>query len=285
MLEKGLSVNSREAYGHDLEKFLAFTEEQGLDPLTVSLQDFYQFVSSLSKDGIIDRSVARIISGLRSFYRYLVLDGYIKENPMELLEAPHIGKYLPTVLTLNEVDRLIASVDLGERFGQRNRTIIEVLYSCGLRVSELCSLKLSQLYLTEGYIRVTGKGSKERLVPISPSAIHELELWFPLRAELKVYPGNEDFVFLTNRGKNIGRIMVFHIIQQQAALAGITKTISPHTLRHTFATHLLEGGANLRAIQAMLGHEDISTTEIYMHLDVTDLRREVLEHFPRNSRR
>jgi integrase/recombinase XerD len=235
--------------------------------------------------GICARSVARIISGVRSFYRFLLLDGYIENDPTELLESPKIGKHLPEVLSIEEIDKLLSVIDLSQLTGQRDRTVIEMLYSCGLRVSELCNLTLSDLFLDEGFLRVTGKGSKQRLVPISPRAIHELKLWFIDRNNIEPRAGEEDFVFLSQkRRQRLSRITVFHFIKIHAEAAGIVKTISPHTFRHSFATHLLEGGANLRAIQAMLGHESIATTEIYTHIDRRFLHEQVLNHFPRNKR-
>jgi integrase/recombinase XerD len=230
------------------------------------------------------RSQCRILSGVRSFYHYLQLDGYRDDDPTELLESPTLGEHLPEVLSTAEVDQLEASIDLSKWEGHRNRAIIEVLFSCGLRVSELVTLRLSNLYLDDGFLRVNGKGSKERLVPISPKAVKELGLWFDDRRRMTIKPGEEDYVFLNRRGAHLTRTMILIMIKRQAAEAGITKTISPHTLRHSFATALLEGGADLRAIQAMLGHESIGTTEIYTHIDTTTLRQEILEHHPRNMR-
>ena len=228
------------------------------------------------------RSQARVLSGLRSFYRFLVLDGFIENDPTELLESPAQAQHLPEVLSTQEVDMLEAAVDLSKAEGHRNRAIIEVLFSCGLRVSELVNLKLSNLYLDDGFIRVGGKGNKERLVPISPRAIRELRFWFDDRNRLTIKPGQEDYVFLNRRGHRLTRTMILIIIKRLAEAAGIQKTISPHTLRHSFATALLQGGADLRAIQAMLGHESISTTEIYTHIDTATLREEILKHHPRN---
>ncbi len=285
MLEMGLSANTREAYWHDLEKFLAFLRTENLDPLAAKLDDIHRFTWTLTDVGISARSVARILSGIRAFYRFLVLNEYMESDPTRLLQTPKIGQRLPTVLTIGEVDRIIASVDMTEREGLRNRTIIELLYSCGLRVSEVCGLKISGLNLDEEYLRVEGKGSKERLVPLSPRAIRELKLWLVDREQIKVRQGEEDYVFLSfRRGRQLSRITVFRFIKFQVAAAGITKTISPHTFRHTFATHLLEGGADLHSIQMMLGHESIATTEIYTHLDQRALRQEILEHHPRNLR-
>ena len=222
---------------------------------------------------------------MRSFYRFLQLDGYRDDDPTELLESPVLGEHLPEVLTTVEVDTLEDSIDRSKWEGQRNRAIIEVLFSCGLRVSELVNLKLTDLYLTEQYVRVFGKGSKERLVPISPRAIRELELWFMDRNQMVIKPGEEDYVFLNRRGAHLTRVMILIMIKRQAEVAGIAKTISPHTLRHSFATALLEGGADLRAIQALLGHESIGTTEIYTHIDMSTLRQQILEHHPRNMKK
>jgi integrase/recombinase XerD len=212
----------------------------------------------------------------------MLLDGYIDADPAELLESPNLGKHLPEVLSTPEVDKLEKGIDLTTKEGQRNKAIIEVLFSCGLRVSELVNLKLSQLFLDEGFVQVIGKGSKERLVPISRRAIKELNLWFYDRKQLDIKTGEEDYVFLNRRGSHLTRTMILIMIKKQAEKAGIKKTISPHTMRHSFATALLKGGADLRAIQAMLGHEDIGTTEIYTHIDITTLRQEILEHHPRN---
>ena len=282
-LEKSLSSNTVQAYLNDVTKLFQYLEGEGVHPYDVTLEHLEIFSASLHDLGIQARSQARILSGLRSFYHYLVMDDYIQTDPSELLESPQIGLHLPEVLTLEEIDNLIEQVDLSSKEGQRNRTILEILYSCGLRVSELCNLKLSDLYLDEKFIKVEGKGSKQRLVPISPRAIRELQLYFIDRNQITIKEGYEDFVFISKRGKNISRIMVFHIIKELAEAIGLKKTISPHTFRHSFATHLIEGGANLRAIQCMLGHESIGTTEIYTHMDTYRLRSEIIEHHPRNN--
>lgn len=284
-LEKNFSPNTIAAYRNDLRHLLRYAEEQGLALTAVKLPDLQHFAATLHEHGIGPKSQARILSGVRSLYRYLLLDGYIDADPTELLESPHLGEHLPEVLSTEEVDQLEAAIDLSKPEGHRNRAMIEVLFSCGLRVSELVALRLSCLYLDEKFIRVMGKGSKERLVPISDRAIHELRLWFDDRSRLDIKPGEEDYVFLNRRGKHLTRTMVLIFIKQYAEDAGIKKTISPHTLRHSFATALLKGGADLRAIQTMLGHEDITTTEIYTHIDTSDLRREILEHHPRNMLR
>lgn len=284
-LEKSLSANSIEAYLTDLDKLIRFVESEGKDFATISYQDLQQFVAQLRDIGIHPRSQARIISGIKSFYRFLLLDEYITVDPTELLESPKIGLKLPEVLTVNEINDILDTIDLSLPEGQRNRAMLEVLYSCGLRVSELISLRYSDVYFDEGFIRVEGKGSKQRLVPISETAIREIKNYLLDRNLMVVKKGFEDILFLSRRGTALSRIMVFHIIKQQTEMAGIHKNVSPHTFRHSFATHLLEGGANLRAIQEMLGHEKITTTEIYTHIDRQFLRKEILEHHPRSRRR
>ncbi len=284
-LEKALSDNTIEAYLTDLDKLFAFLALEGIGFAEVTTDELETFSAGLRDIGIHPRSQARILSGIRSFYRFLVMDDYIRQDPTELLESPQLGKHLPDVLTVEEIDNLIGAIDRSTREGQRNCAILETLYSCGLRVSELCGLKLSDLYLKEGFIKVEGKGSKQRLVPISRRAVGELENYLLFRDEAEILPGYEDFVFISRRGKNISRIMVFHIIKELAQQVGIKKQVSPHTFRHSFATHLLEGGANLRAIQCMLGHESIGTTEIYTHIDRNRLREEIIGHHPRNLKR
>lgn len=281
-LEKSLSENTVQAYLTDLDKLFAYLTLENIDYTQVTLQDLETFSAGLHDIGIHPRSQARILSGIRSFYHFLVLDDYIQQDPTELLESPQIGKHLPDVLSVEEIDALIGSIDRSTREGQRNCAILETLYSCGLRVSELCNLKISDLYFDEGFIKVEGKGSKQRLVPISPRAINEIRNYFIERNQGLIKPEYEDFVFISRFGKNISRIMAFHIIKELASLIGLKKKISPHTFRHSFATHLLEGGANLRAIQCMLGHESIGTTEIYTHIDKNRLRQEIIGHHPRN---
>lgn len=281
-LEKALSANTLDAYLTDLDKLLRFLEAENIDMLSVTLDDLQRFAAGLHDIGIHPRSQARIMSGIKSFFHFLIMADYREDDPSELLEGPKIGFKLPEVLTVEEIDTIIATVDMSKKEGQRNRAILETLYSCGLRVSELCNLKLSELYFDEGFIKVEGKGSKQRLVPISPRAIKEIKYWLPDRNVGKIKKGFEDYVFLARWGNSISRIMVFHLIKELAEKAGITKNISPHTFRHSFATHLLEGGANLRAIQCMLGHESIATTEIYTHIDRNMLRSEIIEHHPRN---
>ena len=281
-LQRGYSANTLDAYICDLEKLLNYMEKEEKHVLDVQLEDLQHFAAGLHDIGIHARSQCRILSGVRSFFRFLHLDGYREDDPTELLESPVLGEHLPEVLSADEVDLLENSIDLSKWEGHRNRAIIEVLFSCGLRVSELVHLKLSDLYIKERYVRVFGKGSKERLVPISPKAIRELDNWFVDRNLMKIKQGEEDYVFLNRRGAHLTRTMILIMIKQQALEAGIQKTISPHTLRHSFATALLEGGADLRAIQAMLGHETIGTTEIYTHIDMSTLREEILYHHPRN---
>ena len=281
-LEKGYSVNTLDAYMRDVDKLLRYLAVEQVDVLDVKLEDLEHFAAFISDLGIGPRSLARILSGVRQFYRFLVIDGYLEVDPTELLESPKQPDHLPEVLSTAEVDLLEQAIDLSKWEGHRNRAIIEVLFSCGLRVSELTNLKLSNLYIEEQYIRVMGKGSKERLVPISPRALDELNYWFTDRNVMKIKPGEEDYVFLNRRGQHLTRTMILIMIKRYAVEAGIKKTISPHTLRHSFATSLLEGGADLRAIQAMLGHESIGTTEIYTHIDTSTLRQEILEHHPRN---
>ena len=281
-LEKSLRQNTVDAYLSDVNKLVDFLggDDKALE---ATLEDLRLFLASLADVGINARSQARIISSLRSFYAFMKLDGFIESDPAVLLRSPKIGMRLPDVLTLQEIDDIINAVDLSKREGQRNRAILEVLYSCGLRVSEVCGLRLSDLYLDEGFIRVTGKGDKQRLVPISDRAVAELEAYFVDRNMIPIKKGYEDFVFISERLKKpLSRIMVFHFIKELVGLVGIKKNVSPHTFRHSFATHLLEGGANLRVIQAMLGHESISTTEIYTHIDRVRLREEIILHHPRN---
>ncbi len=285
MLEKSMSRNSVDAYVRDVCKLVDYADDCGVDLLDISLDFLQEFLTSLADLGISARSQARILSGIRAFFRFLVLDGYRSDDPTMLLESPKLGEHLPQVLSVQEVDALIGACDLSQREGQRNRAMMETLYSCGLRVSELCNLKMNDIYPEQGFMRIKGKGSKERLVPVSGRALHEIELYMPDRAMIDIKPGSEPFLFLSlRRGKPLSRVMVFDIVKDLAAKAGITKTVSPHTLRHSFATHLLEGGANLRAIQCMLGHEKITTTQIYTHIDSTRLREEIEMHHPRNMR-
>ena len=281
-LEKNHSANTLDAYMHDLGKLTAYLRHEGKDIRSVELSDLQNFAATLYDIGIVPRSISRILSGIRSFFRFLYLDGYIETDPTELLESPQTGEHLPEVLTEKEIDDMEAAIDTGKWEGQRNRAIIEVLFSCGLRVSELVNLKISCLFMKEGFVRILGKGNKERLVPISGRAVKEIEYWFADRNLMNIKKGEEDYVFLNRRGAHLTRTMILIMIKKTAELAGIKKTVSPHTLRHSFATALLEGGADLRAIQMMLGHESIGTTEIYTHIDTSTLRQEILEHHPRN---
>lgn len=284
-LERGFSENTREAYLRDVRQFFDFLDSENLDVRKVTLEDLHRFTWQLHEVGISPRSIARIHSGIRTFYAYLLLEGCVDKNPTALLESPKKGLHLPEVLSTEEIDAILSVIDLSQDEGQRDKAIIELLYSCGLRVSELCNLTMHDLFLDDGFLRVVGKGNKERLVPISPKAIKELQLWFFTRNTILPKSGEEDYVFLSvRRRQHLSRITVFHNLRLYAERAGITKTISPHTLRHSFATHLLEGGANLRVIQAMLGHEQISTTEIYTHIDRSMLKQQVLTYFPRNKR-
>lgn len=283
LLEKAFSPNTIDAYMSDLHKLIDFLKIENIEILHTKLSDLQAFSAGLHDLGIHPRSQARIISGVHSFFHFLFINDIIESDPSQLLETPRIGMHLPEVLTVKEIDRIIKAVDLSKTEGQRNRAILETLYSCGLRVSELCNLKLSDLYFDEEFIRVTGKGNKERLVPISHRAIKEIQYYMIDRNTIDIKPEYQDFLFISARlKKKLSRIMIFHMIKEYADMAGIIKTISPHTFRHTFATHLLEGGANLRAIQCMLGHESIATTEIYMHIDRSMLKEEILQHHPRN---
>ena len=284
-LEKSLSENSIEAYSRDIEKLYQFADIQPvkLSPENITLVHLRQFIVWASDLGMIPSSQARILSGIKAFYKYLLMEDMIKTDPSELLEAPKIQRKLPDTLSINDIDKLIGAIDVSRPEGGRNKAIIEVLYGCGLRVSELTGLKLSNLYLDIEFIKVVGKGSKERLVPIGASAIKALKLWIEnIRVHIPVKKGQEDIVFLNRRGSGLSRVYIFMLIKQLAELAGIKKTISPHTLRHSFATHLVEGGADLRAVQEMLGHESITTTEIYTHLDREYLKGTIIQFHPRS---
>ena len=282
-LTKGMSANTAAAYSDDVDKLIRYLNDAGIGIEHATTDDLERFVCTLQDVGIQPRSQARIISGVKSFYKFLRLEGYMETDPTELLLTPKIGRHLPEVLTIDEIDAMIACIDMSKAEGQRNRAIIETMYGCGLRVSELVGLQLSQLYIKERYVIIQGKGNKQRLVPISQVAIEQINLYLEqTRSHQVAKKGSEDILFLNRRGAMLTRQMIFHIIKQLCELAGIRKVISPHTLRHSFATHLLEGGANLRAIQQMLGHESITTTEIYVHIDRTRLRDEILAHHPRN---
>lgn len=281
-LERNLSPNTIEAYRNDLAHLEAFMMRNNLKLEDVTLEQLHTFAASLHEYGITPRSQARVLSGVRSFFRFLVLDGVVENDPTELLEWPSLPEHLPVVLTLEEIDRIEDSIDLSKAEGARNRAIIEVLFSCGLRVSELVNMKLSDLYLEDRVLLVRGKGNKERLVPVSAKAILDLKRWFFDRNLMKIKPGEDDYVFLNRRGAHLTRTMILIMVKRQAEEAGIKKTISPHTFRHSFATALLQGGADLRSIQAMLGHEKIDTTLVYTHISNEQLRKAILEHHPRN---
>lgn len=282
-LEKGLSANSIEAYSRDIEKLEQYAEPLSLKPDSIALSDLRQFIAWVNELGMLPSSQARVLSGVKSFYKYLLIEDIIKNDPAELLESPKKQRKLPVTLSYQDIEKLIAAIDLSKPEGPRNKAIIEVLYSCGLRVSELTELKLSNLYLDIEFIKVFGKGSKERLVPIGSEAINALKIWIEqVRVHIPIKKGEEDIVFLNRRGSGLSRVYVFMLIKQLAELAGIKKTISPHTLRHSFATHLVEGGADLRAVQEMLGHESITTTEIYTHLDREYLKEVITSYHPRN---
>ena len=281
-LERNLSPNTIEAYRNDLAHLEAFMMRNNLKLENVTLEQLHTFAASLHEYGITPRSQARVLSGVRSFFRFLVLDGVVESDPTELLEWPSLPEHLPVVLTLEEIDRIEDSIDLSKAEGARNRAIIEVLFSCGLRVSELVNMKLSDLYLEDRVLLVRGKGNKERLVPVSNKAIADLKRWFFDRNLMKIKPGEDDYVFLNRRGAHLTRTMILIMVKRQAEEAGIKKTISPHTFRHSFATALLQGGVDLRSIQAMLGHEKIDTTLVYTHISNEQLRKAILEHHPRN---
>lgn len=286
LLEKSLSPNTLEAYLFDVAKLLSFLNDEGIAIQQVTLDNLHTFAAGLRDLGIAPRSQIRIISGIKSFFKFLLIDEYIPADPSEFLESPKIGRHLPDVLTIEEIDRIVKCIDMSQPEGHRNKAMIETMYSCGLRVSELCGLKMNDLYMDEGFLRVTGKGSKQRLVPMSPTAIKEITTYINgTRRNIDIKPGYESFLFLSvRRGKPISRVMVFDIVKKLVQEAGVNKSVSPHTFRHSFATHLLEGGANLRAIQCMLGHEKIATTEIYTHIDRNRLREEIELHHPRNNK-
>lgn len=283
LLEKGLSTNSISAYMTDLRKLLAYTADKQLTMQEVASAHLEDFFAQLYDKGIKPRSIARVLSGVKSFFKYLFLEDYIQKNPAELIDAPQIGLKLPSVLSIEEIDNLLSVIDVSTVEGARNYAIIETLYSCGLRVSELTSLRFSNLFFDEGFIRIDGKGSKQRLVPISDVAIQKINNYLIYRNSMIAKKGSEDFVFISKRGTAISRITVFYYIRLYAAEAGIKKTISPHIFRHSFATHMLERGANIRYVQAMLGHEKITTTELYTHLDRNFLRQEIISHHPLNK--
>lgn len=283
LLERGLSANTIDAYMRDLSKLVSFMEERNLSLKQIDYDKLQMLLDEFYKQGIKPRSIARIISGLKSFFKFLVLDEFLEDNPAQLLETPKVGLKLPSVLSVEEIDQILGVIDVSTVEGARNYAIIETLYSCGLRVSELTNMRFTDLYFDEGYIRVSGKGGKQRLVPISETAIKKIKSYLLHRNKINVKKGSEDVLFLSARGTAISRITVFHYIKLYAQQAGIEKEISPHVFRHSFATHLLERGANIRVIQEMLGHENITTTEIYTHLDKSFIRQEIIEHHPRNK--
>lgn len=285
LMERGLSENTLTAYLADYDRLATWLDEAGLSPLSVTTAQLAQFVGSVHELGVALRSQARIVSGLKSFFRFLNIEGARTDNPSDLIDAPPLGRHLPEVLSIDEINGMIAAIDPADPQATRNRAIIEVLYGSGLRVSELCTLRRDRIFLDEGYLVVEGKGSKERMVPMSEPAIEYVRLYLTERDMNGPDPaaGEEHYVFLNRRGKHLTRVMIFYIVRALAETAGVRRTISPHTLRHSFASHLLEGGANLRAIQQMLGHESIGTTEIYLHIDTGHLREEILAHHPRNK--
>ncbi|MGL4781387.1 MAG: site-specific tyrosine recombinase XerD [Bacteroidales bacterium] len=283
--EKGLSTNTLDAYMRDLNKLLLFSIDIDKPIINLTLDDLHQFIARLHDNGLTSRSKKRVISGIKSFYKYLLLEDYIEYDPSELLESPKLGLQLPDVLSIEEIDKLMDAIDLSKPEGRRNLAIFEVLYSCGLRVTELLDLKISDIYFNEEFIRVNGKGDKQRLVPISEIALERINDYLSDRETLPIKENCSDILFLSVRGRQLTRMRVFKVIKDCATIANIKKTISPHTFRHSFATHLLERGANLRVIQQLLGHERISTTEIYTHLDKSFLRKEILEHHPRNKKK
>ncbi|MFC4666279.1 site-specific tyrosine recombinase XerD [Falsiporphyromonas endometrii] len=283
-LELNLTPNSCDAYQHDAAKLVDYSEEIGKSVVDITYEDLQNFVASLYDLGISVKSIARVIAGIRCFYKYLLLEEYMDADPSELLESPKLDSRLPEVLTVEEIDRILNSIDTDSAMGLRNRAMIELLYSCGLRVSELCNLTFNNVFLEDAYIKVPGKGRKERLVPMSDASINYIKAYVSRMDELpKPQRGQEQYLFLSKRGKAISRIMVFHIVKELGEFAGIDKNISPHTFRHSFATHLLEGGANLQAIQMMLGHESIATTQIYTHIDREQLRKQIERFHPSNQ--
>lgn len=283
LLEKGLSKNTNVSYCNDVRHLISYIEEKGLQLNTITADHLHEFLALVHELGISPRSQARLISGIKSFFRFLILEGYIEDNPGEFIEFPKLSRDLPDVLSVEEIDAMIAAIPSGKDESLRNHAIIETMYGSGLRVSELIDLRISRIDLQENLMIVEGKGSKQRIVPVSPVASDLIKDWLAQRSQMKVKPQGEDILFLNRRGAPLTRVMIFYIIRELAQLAGVRKKVSPHTLRHSFATHLLEGGANLRAIQEMLGHETIATTELYLHLDRGRLRRELLDHHPHYS--
>ena len=283
-LEKSLSDNSVAAYMRDINRLFAYLKDANIEPKTAQTKHLRDFLIEICELGVSPRSQARILSGIKSFYNFLIYKNLIDYDPTELLESPKIGFRLPEVLSLVEINRMVDAIDLSKPEGQRNKAIIEVLYGSGLRVSELVNLKLSNMYIVDAYVLVEGKGNKQRLVPLSPQSLKLIQFWLLDRNLLKIQKDNEDFLFLNRRGKKLTRAMIFEIVKNLAERAGIQKNISPHTFRHSFATHLLENGANLRIIQQLLGHESISTTELYTHIDINYLRQSILDYHPLNQK-
>ena len=279
-LERGLTENTLSGYSVDVDHLLAFLAERSLSIDAVRDEDLHTFIREFRYTGVAARTVARLTAGIRAFFRFLVLEGYIEVNPADLLESPRLEQHLPDVLSVEEIDAMVDAIPLEKDESVRNHAIIETLYGSGLRVSELANLRIPMVNLEEAMMIVEGKGRKQRIVPMSPRSVELIELYLPQRARLDIKSDSSDILFLNRRGRGLSRVMIFYIIRDLAEAAGITKTVSPHTLRHSFATHLLEGGANLRAIQEMLGHESIATTEIYLHLDRGMLREELLAHHP-----
>lgn len=282
LVERGMSPNTLVNYRMDVEKLVGYLESCGKTLAEATTDDLRQFIGELIDLGIAERSRARIVSGIRTFFRFMRLENYMEDDPAAMLETPKVGMYLPEVLSLDEIDAMIAAIDPAKEEATRNRAIIETLYGCGLRVSELVNLEISRVFMTEGYLIVTGKGNKERMVPMSQNSVDEINAYLADRQMLDIKPGEENILFLNRRGHRLTRQMIFTLVRQLAEAAGINRVISPHTLRHSFATHLLEGGANLRAIQMMLGHENLSTTQLYLHIDRTRLRDDILRYHPRN---
>lgn len=286
-LEKSLAANSVEAYLNDVGKLQIFMEDTKpeVSLLKITIQDFEQFLTWINELGLAARTQSRIISGIKGFYKFLVLEGHLEDSPIEFIEGPRLGRKLPDTLAYSEIEELIRAIDLSKPEGPRNRAMLETLYSCGLRVSELVSLRQSGLFFDDGFVRVVGKGDKERLVPIGSTAIKYIKIYMDeVRVQVDIQDGHEDVVFLNRRGAQLTRVMVFTIVKQLCEQIGLKKRVSPHTFRHSFATHLVEGGADLRAVQEMLGHESITTTEIYTHLDRDYLRQEVLDYHPRYAK-
>lgn len=285
LLERSLSPNTASAYLTDTSHLLDFLQDSGISPANTTEQEIHQLLASVHDLGISPRTQARMIAGMRAFFKFMKMEGYISDDPSELIESPQLGKHLPDVLSIEEIDAMTAAIPPDKEESTRNHAIIETLYGSGLRVSELTAARLSRLSLDDALLIVEGKGSKQRMVPMSPTSVALIREYLPQRNRLNIKKEGNDIIFLNRRGAPLSRVMVFYIIRDLAAAAGIAKTVSPHTLRHSFATHLLEGGANLRAIQEMLGHESIATTELYLHLDRSRLRRELLEHHPHYKNR